>query len=212
MTWTPVSWKTKSIKQDVSYQDQESLTKSLSKLSHLPPLVSHVEINRLKKQLADVAMNKRFLLQGGDCAELFEYSSQQPIENKIKVLLQMSLILVWGGRVRPVRIARMGGQYAKPRSKPTEIIDGKEYCAFRGDNVNGNDLCDREPDPRRLVDAYFHSAATINYTRAILSNGMADLHHVKGWNLDSFSLEHVRSPVIRKEYEAIVDRLNDRFL
>lgn len=136
-------------------------------------------------------MNKRFLLQGGDCAELFEYCSQSAIENKLKVLLQMSLILVWAkvryilvcpfmraAAVRPVRIARMAGQYAKPRSKPTEMVEGKSYPSFRGDNVNGMPLSKRNPDPKRLVEAYFHSAATINYARSVLSNGFADLHKV----------------------------------
>jgi 3-deoxy-7-phosphoheptulonate synthase len=93
----------------------------------------------------------------------------------------MSLILVWGGRTSVVRIARMAGQYAKPRSKPTEFVNGVEYVAFRGDNVNGNDLKDRKPDPERLLGAYFHSAATVNYVRTLLSSGFADLHHPDAW-------------------------------
>ncbi|KAJ3092399.1 hypothetical protein HK102_007793 [Quaeritorhiza haematococci] len=207
--WSPESWRTKSVHQDVQYPEEAHLKRVLSKLQHLPPLVNPAEIVRLKQQLAEVAENKRFLLQGGDCAELFEYCSQEPIENKLKVLLQMSLILTWGGRTSVVRIARMGGQYAKPRSKPTEVIDGVEYTSFRGDNVNGLPLSERTPDPERLLGAYFHSAATVNYVRSLLSNGFADLHHPDNWNLNNWNLEHVRSPAIRSEYQSIVDRLTD---
>ncbi|KAJ3025716.1 UNVERIFIED_CONTAM: hypothetical protein HDU68_006766 [Siphonaria sp. JEL0065] len=207
--WKIDSWKNKKIVQDVVYEDQAKLEKTLNKLNKLPPLVSENEIRRLKKQLAEVAENKRFLLQGGDCAELFDYCAQAQIEAKLKVLLQMSLILVWGGRTSVVRIARMAGQYAKPRSKPTEFINGVEYNAFRGDNVNGNDLDDRKPDPERLVGAYFHSAATINYVRTLLASGFADLHHPDSWNLEAWDLAHVRNPQIRKEYQGIVDRLHD---
>ncbi|OAJ41095.1 hypothetical protein BDEG_24741 [Batrachochytrium dendrobatidis JEL423] len=123
----------------------------------------------------------------------------------------MSLILVWGGRTKVVRIARMAGQYAKPRSKPTEMIDGVEYTAFRGDNVNGMPLSDRSPDPDRLLGAYFHSAATINYVRSLLSSDFADLHHPESWNLQhkAWSLEHVRNPDVRKEYQEIVGHLQD---
>ncbi|KAG9290695.1 hypothetical protein G9A89_011658 [Geosiphon pyriformis] len=192
------------IMQDVIYENPAHLKEVLAKLSHLPPLVSPAEIKKLRDQLKQVATRKAFLLQGGDCAELFEYCSQEPIESKLKVLLQMSLVLTWGARIPVVRIARMAGQYAKPRSKPTEIHEGKEIFAFRGDNVNGFDPSDRKPDPERLVGAYFHSAATINYIRAILSSGFADLHRPSEW-----SLRHVRSNGIRQEYQNIVDRLTD---
>jgi 3-deoxy-7-phosphoheptulonate synthase len=121
----------------------------------------------------------------------------------------MSLILVWGGRTSVVRIARMAGQYAKPRSKPTEIVNGKEYVAFRGDNVNGIDLKDRKPDPERLLGAYFHSAATINFVRTQLAAGFADLHHPDSWNLEEWDLAHVRNPQVRHEYQTIVERLYD---
>ncbi|KAJ1559846.1 hypothetical protein HK405_009127, partial [Cladochytrium tenue] len=207
--WAPDSWRTKSVVQDVRYADPDHLNRVLGKLAHLPPLVSEGEIKRLKRQLAEVAEGKRFLLQGGDCAELFDYCSQSPIQKKLKVLLQMSLILVWGGRTSVVRIARMAGQYAKPRSKPVETIDGREYVAFRGDNVNGIDLADREPDPERLLGAYFHSAATVNYVRSLIADGFADLHRTEEWNLDEWDLAHVRNPLVRLEYQAIVDRLYD---
>eukprot|EP00842_Homolaphlyctis_polyrhiza_P004873 jgi/Hompol1/5387/HPOL_004400-RA len=204
--WNVNSWRNKDVSQDVTYENQEELESVLGKLERLPPL-----IDRLKAQLKEVAEGKRFLLQGGDCAELFDYCSQNPIQNKLKVLLQMSLILVWGGRIPIVRIARMAGQYAKPRSKPTEIIDGVEYNAFRGDNVNGMPLDDRKPDPQRLLGAYFHSAATINYVRALLSSDFADLHHPESWNLqeDQWSVEHVENPATKTEYEAIITQLRE---
>ncbi|CAG8498449.1 7495_t:CDS:2 [Acaulospora morrowiae] len=202
--WTPFSWKTKPIKQDVSYEDQAHLQKVLGKLSHLPPMVTPQEITNLRNQLKQVALKKAFLLQGGDCAELFEYCSQDPIESKLKVLLQMSLVLTWGARVPVVRIARMSGQYAKPRSNPYENCQGKEVLSFRGDNINGYDPNDRKPDPERLLSAYFHSAATLNYVRSILGSGFADLHRPSEW-----SLHHVRSQGTRQEYQTIVDRLTD---
>ncbi|KAG0040484.1 hypothetical protein BGZ82_002200 [Podila clonocystis] len=202
--WTPTSWQSKPIKQDVDYPDQAHLAKVLEKIGRLPPMVAPGEIHRLRQQLADVAQGKAFLLQGGDCAELFDYCSQSPIEAKLKVLLQMSLVLVWGARMPVVRIARMAGQYAKPRSKPTEMHEGKEILSYRGDNVNGYDPADRIPDPERLLGAYFHSAATLNYVRSILGEGFADLHHPSNWNL-----HHVKSATLRQEYQSIVDRLTD---
>ncbi|RIA97911.1 DAHP synthetase [Glomus cerebriforme] len=202
--WTPYSWRTKPISQGVVYEDQKHLQQSLNKLQHLPPMVTPAEIHKLRSQLKQVALNKAFLLQGGDCAELFEYCSRDPIESKLKVLLQMSLILVWGARIPVVRIARMAGQYAKPRSSPTEKVEGKEVSSFRGDNINGYDLSDRKPDPERLLSAYFHSAATLNYVRSIIASGFADLHRLSEW-----SLHHVRSNGTRQEYQTIVDRLND---
>ncbi|KAL2916489.1 hypothetical protein HK105_203922 [Polyrhizophydium stewartii] len=209
--WSPDSWRRKSVHQDVTYENPEHLKKVLDKLERLPPLVAPGEIEKLKGMLREVAEGKRFLLQGGDCAELFDYCSQEPIQNKLKVLLQMSLILVWGGRTKVVRIARMAGQYAKPRSKPVETIDGVEYTAFRGDNVNGMPLNEREPDPERLLGAYFHSAATVNYVRALLASDFADLHHPESWNLQEgqWSLEHVRNPYTRSEYREMVNQLQD---
>lgn len=202
--WTPSSWQSKPIKQDVTYGDKAHLQRVLQKLAVLPPLVTPAEISKLRRQLRDVALNKAFLLQGGDCAELFSYASQDPIEAKLKVLLQMSLVLTWGARIPVVRIARTAGQYAKPRSKPTEMHEGREILSYRGDNINGFDPSDREPDPERLLGAYFHSAATLNYLRSILNSGFADLHRPTEW-----SLHHVVSKSARKEYSSIVKSLLD---
>lgn len=149
--WSPSSWTTKPIKQDAVYPDRESVENSLAKLQRLPPIVTPCEIVRLKKSLRDVALGQAFLLQGGDCAELFDYCEENAIESKIKLLLQMSLVLIWGINKPVVRIARMAGQYAKPRSSPTEVVNGRQIPSFRGDILNGNDIEERSLDPSRLV-------------------------------------------------------------
>lgn len=149
--WSPSSWRTKPIKQCPEYPDEAALRQATAELDVLPPIVHPREINRLKQNLRDVARGEAFLLQGGDCAELFDYCRQDRIEAKIKLLLQMSLVLIWGANKRVVRIGRMAGQYAKPRSSPTEIVDGQEVPSFRGDILNGYKLEDRQLDPQRLV-------------------------------------------------------------
>ena len=202
--WTPSSWKTKPIKQDVKYEDRSAVVKALAKLERLPPIVTPTEIIKLRKSLRDVALGKAFLLQGGDCAELFDYCEENAIESKIKLLLQMSLVLIWGANKPVVRIARMAGQFAKPRSSPTEIHDGVEIPSFRGDNINGFDPKDRTPDPARLVAAYFHSASTANYIRASLASGIADLHSPLDWGLG-----HVRDERIKLQYQRIVESITD---
>jgi 3-deoxy-7-phosphoheptulonate synthase len=188
----------------VVYKDQEALSRSLQKLVNLPPLVTVDEVQALRKSLADVAMGKAFLLQGGDCAESFDDCSTDPIEAKVKVLLQMSLIMIWGARIPVVRIARMAGQYAKPRSSPFEMYEGRQIPSFRGHNVNGFDPHDREPNPARLVEAYFHSSATLNYLRGLLTSGFSDLRAPENWSLD-----WVKSGHIKEQYSQIVDRVMD---
>lgn len=150
-SWSPSSWTDKPIKQDAVYNDRKAVDKSLAKLTRLPPIVTPTEIVKLKRSLRDVALGKAFLLQGGDCAELFDYCEEDAIESKMKLLLQMSLVLIWGANKPVVRVARMAGQYAKPRSSPTEIVNGKETPSFRGDILNGYPLEERALDPERLV-------------------------------------------------------------
>lgn len=202
--WSLSSWTTKSIKQDVTYSDRSAVSKTIAKLERLPPLVTPAEIVKLRNSLRDVALGKAFLLHGGDCAELFDYCEEAAIESKIKLLLQMSLVLIWGSNKPVLRIARMAGQFAKPRSSPTEMYEGREIPSFRGDNINGYDPKDRTPDPKRLVDAYFHSAATLNYMRASLSSGIADLHSPLDWGLG-----HVRDEEIKAKYQRIVESITE---
>jgi 3-deoxy-7-phosphoheptulonate synthase len=149
--WTPDTWRAKPIKQAPEYPSLPHLEKATAELKRLPPIVHPREIVALKGHLRDVARGEAFLLQGGDCAELFDYCEQSAIEGKIKLLLQMSLVLIWGADKRVVRIGRMAGQYAKPRSSPTEVVDGKEIPSFRGDILNGFHVDEREIDPQRLV-------------------------------------------------------------
>ncbi|KAF1810439.1 phospho-2-dehydro-3-deoxyheptonate aldolase, partial [Eremomyces bilateralis CBS 781.70] len=202
--WSPSSWRLKPIKQEVVYEDSKAVEAAISKLQTLPPLVTPTEIVRLKSSLRDVALGKAFLLQGGDCAELFSYCEEGAIDSKIKLILQMSLVLIWGANKPVVRIARMAGQYAKPRSSPVEKVDGKEIPSFRGDILNGYSPEDRRIDPERLVSAYHHSAATLNYTRAQLGSGMADLHNSLDWELG-----HVKDKELQAKYQRIVSSITD---
>ncbi|ELR24167.1 Phospho2-dehydro-3-deoxyheptonate aldolase [Acanthamoeba castellanii str. Neff] len=185
-TWTPESWKALPIKQQPEYEDNEALAKALAKVQKLPPIVHQMEIEKLKTYLAQACEGKMFLLQGGDCAERFDECCQETIEKKFKILLQMSLIIIWESRVPVVRIARMAGQFAKPRTSNWETTpDGQRVASYKGDSINGFDISERKPDPDRLVQAYFHSVATANYLRAMITGGVSDLHSAPEWNLDN---------------------------
>ena len=169
-------------------------------------MVHHGEVDTLRTHLAQAANGEAFLLQGGDCAEQFSDCRKSTVESKLKILLQMSLVLTWGARIPVIRMGRMAGQYAKPRSKDTETIDGLELPSYRGDNINSSapKADERAANPQRLLQAYFHSAATLNYTRALVDGGFADLHHPQHWDLG-----FVRSSTNRAEYEDIVSRIRD---
>ncbi|KAK7547629.1 phospho-2-dehydro-3-deoxyheptonate aldolase-like protein [Phyllosticta citricarpa] len=203
--WSPSSWRTKPIVQAITYPNPSLLAPALSQLQNLPPMVTPTEIVKLRQHLRRVAMGEAFLLQGGDCAELFSYCSDGPIDAKIKLLLQMSLVLIWGANKPVVRIARMAGQYAKPRSSAMETLsDGTTIPSFRGDILNGFDREEREPNPGRLVQAYFHSAATLNFLRAQLSSGIADLHNPMDWGLG-----HVQDEKLQAQYTKIVNSITE---
>ena len=204
MTWSPDSWHGMPIHQQPEYQDAKQVAAAIGRVRHLPPLVHPGEVDALRNNLADVALGRRFLLQGGDCAERFQDCNMEAIESKLRILLQMSLVLTWGARIPVVKVARIAGQYAKPRSKPTEMIDGVEVPSYRGDHVNGRAIHERNPDPERLVRAYFHSAATLNYIRALLDGGFADLHEADDWDLG-----FVRNTARRDQYEALVNSILD---
>lgn len=186
------------------YEDPTAVDKAVAKLNRVPPIVTPTEIWKLRAELRDVALGKAFLLQGGDCAELFDYCEPDAIESKIKLLLQMSLVLIYGANLPVVRIARMAGQYAKPRSSPTETVNGVTMPSFRGDILNGYSPEERDIDPDRLVQAYFHSAATLNYIRAQLASGIADLHRPLDWGLG-----HVGDPELQARYAHIVESIRE---
>jgi 3-deoxy-7-phosphoheptulonate synthase len=206
MTWTLESWRERPIAQQPVYSNPMAAEAALDMVRALPPLVSAGEVTQLRKHLAKVSSGEAYLLQGGDCAERFMDCSRASIESKLKILLQMSLVLTWGARMPIVRVGRLAGQYAKPRSSATETVDGVEMFSYRGDHVNSiaANPQSREPDPERLVSAYFRSAATLNYVRALIEGGFADLHNPRDWELG-----FVRSAAARSEYEELVERILD---
>ncbi len=183
--WKPDSWRNFPVLQQATYPDPVALEKVLIDLSDLPPLVTSWEILSLREQIAEAQAGKRFLLQGGDCAESFHECSASLITNRLKVLLQMSLALVHGLQMPVVRIGRFAGQYAKPRSSDTETRDGVTLPSYRGDLVNAIEFTEdaRIPDPQRLIQAHSLSALTMNFVRSLVDGGFADVHHTEYWNL-----------------------------
>ncbi|KAG4302678.1 hypothetical protein PCANB_001020 [Pneumocystis canis] len=191
--WKPSSWRSKPIEQGVIYENQEMLKITLNKLRSLPPLVHYEEILRLKEQLKDVALHKSFLLQGGDCAESFNACTSELIDIKLKLILQMSIILVLGINIPVLKIARIAGQFSKPRSKLTEVIDGKEVLSFRGESVNSYMANERQPNPERLLMAYFHSSATLNYIRSLSSSKASGLYTLIGSDFSFLEKNYLRN-------------------
>jgi 3-deoxy-7-phosphoheptulonate synthase len=183
--WSPESWRKRAISQVPEYADAAALANVEKTLSRFPPLVFAGEARRLKEYLGEVAEGNAFLLQGGDCAESFAEFRADNIRDTFRVLLQMAVVLTFGAACPVVKLGRMAGQFAKPRSAPTEIQGGKELPSYRGDIVNGIDFdeASRQPDPQRLLQAYNQSAATLNLLRAFAQGGFADLHKVHQWNL-----------------------------
>lgn len=187
--WSPQSWRARPAAQAPPYEDEAALQRATDTLAELPPLVTSWEIERLKSLLAEAQEGKRFVLQGGDCAETVADCRPQPIADKLKILLQMSLVLVHGLRRPVVRIGRFAGQYAKPRSQYTEtrVVNGQEVTlpSYFGDLVNrvGFTAEERRPDPQNLVAGFHHAALTLNFIRALVDGGFADLHHPHQWDL-----------------------------
>ncbi len=203
-TWTPTTWQEKEIKQLPAYPDPEKLSDSYETLKKLPPLVTSWEIESLKAKLADVAEGKSFLLQGGDCAESFELTTSPKIVNMLKVLLQTSFILIHEMGVPVLRVGRIAGQYAKPRSKDFETVEGKEIHNYRGDLINKFEPSEeaRLPDPERLIEGYHKAGLTLNFLRALSDEGFADLNHPEQWELN-FMLNNQ----YYQEYEAMVQSI-----
>ena len=204
--WSPASWQSYPAAQQPVYEDAASLQAVLAELQRLPPLVTSWEILTLQQQLAEAQQGKRFLLQAGDCAESFADCASPLISNQLKVLLQMSLVLVHGLQMPVVRVGRFAGQYAKPRSADTETRDGATLPSYRGDNVNGTEfsVVARRADPQRLLQGHMHSALTLNFIRALTEGGFADLHHPEYWDLAW--VEHSQHAA---EYRRIVAEIGD---
>lgn len=183
--WTPDSWKAKPAKQQPVYPDKDKLEAVEKRLEKLPPLVFAGEARRLKRALAKVAAGERFLFQGGDCAESFTEFSANNIRDTFRVILQIAVALTYGGGTPVVKVGRMAGQFAKPRSEDTETCNGVTLPSYRGDIINGFEFTAeaRKPDPERMIQVYNQSASTLNLLRAFAYGGYADLNEIHGWNL-----------------------------
>jgi 3-deoxy-7-phosphoheptulonate synthase len=203
--WHPLSWNGKPIEQLPPYPDTDALQRVYNELRALPPLITSWEIEALKEKLARVSEGKSFLLQGGDCAETFDACKAPKIVNMLKVMLQMSFILVHEMGTPVLRIGRIAGQYAKPRSKDFETVNGEEMLNYRGDLINSfvpsRDA--RTPDPQRLITAYEKAALTLNFLRALSDEGFSDLQHPEQWELD-----FMKNNEYYKDYEAMVSSIN----
>lgn len=184
--WSIESWKSKKALQLPEYPNKEELDSVINTLEAFPPLVFAGEARHLQERLAEAALGKAFLLQGGDCAESFKEFNANNIRDTFRILLQMGAVLMFGGQVPVVKVGRMAGQFAKPRSEAFEEVNGVKLPSYRGDNINGDtfDEKSRIPDPERMIRAYCQSAATLNLLRAFATGGYAAMQRVNQWNLD----------------------------
>ncbi|MFC3616521.1 class II 3-deoxy-7-phosphoheptulonate synthase [Lutimaribacter marinistellae] len=203
--WQKSTWRTKPRVQMPEYTDADALARVENQLAKYPPLVFAGEARRLKTHLAAAGRGEAFLLQGGDCAESFEQFSADAIRDTFKVMLQMAMVLTYGAKVPVVKVGRMAGQFAKPRSAPTEVVEGVELPSYRGDIIN--DLAftpeARIPDPNKMLQAYTQAAATLNLLRAFSTGGFADMSRVHSWTLGFTDEQDVR------KYSEIADRIQD---
>lgn len=203
--WTPSSWRNHPIVQQPAYTNPQQVQQVEQQLTQLPPLVFAGEIRALHQKLGDVAQGKAFLLQGGDCAETFAEFNANKIRDTFKVLLQMAIVMTFAGSFPVVKVGRMAGQFAKPRSSDMETKDGLSLPSYRGDIVNDIAFTEaaRQPDPERLLKAYHQSAATLNLMRAFAQGGFADLHQVHRWNLG-----FVEKSPLGEKYQHLADQID----
>ena len=206
MSWNPTSWRDYPILQVPEYPDQEAVDAVESRLSQKPPLVFAGEVQNLRAELGKVAKGEAFLLQGGDCAESFAEFSANNIRDSFKLFLQMAVVLTFGASMPIVKVGRMAGQFAKPRSSGVETVGGIELPSYRGDMVNGIefDKDSRIPDPERLLQVYEQSASTLNLLRAFSNGGLADLHQVHKWTTD-----YITDTKQADRFEALASRIDD---
>ena len=203
--WMKSDWRAKPRIQMPDYPDAAALAAAEAQLAKYPPLVFAGEARRLKKQLAEAAEGRAFLLQGGDCAESFAEFSADNIRDTFRVMLQMAVVLTYGAKVPVIKVGRMAGQFAKPRSAPTEVVNGVELPSYKGDIINGFDATEaaRRPDPQRMLQAYTQAAASLNLLRAFSTGGFADIHRVHAWTL-GFA-EHDKA----ERYRELSNRISD---
>jgi 3-deoxy-7-phosphoheptulonate synthase len=204
--WTPDSWRSKTAKQMPTYLDTAKLTEVETRLAKLPPLVFAGEARKLKKKLAKVAAGEAFLFMGGDCAESFAEFSANNIRDTFRMILQMAVVLTFGGGIPVVKVGRMAGQFAKPRSDDSETRNGVTLPSYRGDIINGIEFTPeaRRNDPERMIQVYNQSASTLNLLRAFVQGGYADLHRVHQWNLD-----FVGSSLQGERYRGLAERISE---
>ncbi len=204
--WRPDSWRRRPVRQMPAYPDAAKLAEVEARLGRYPPLVFAGEARRLRAALAQAVDGHAFVLQGGDCAESFADFNANMIRDTFRVLLQMAVVLTFGARVPVVKLGRMAGQFAKPRSSETETVAGVSLPSYRGDMINGPDFNEtaRVPDPARMETGYFQSAGTLNLLRAFASGGYADLHQVHRWNLDFAA----KSPLADR-YQDLAGRIDE---
>ena len=202
--WRPDSWRSRPVAQQPEWPDQQALDRVLGELRVLPPLVFGGEARQLTTELAEVAAGNAFLLQAGDCAEVFSELTTAAVRDRLQVILQMALVLTYGSGRHIVKVARMAGQFAKPRSSATETVDGIELPVYRGDIVNAvnPDPAARVADPRRMVTAYHHAAAKLNLIRALTTGGFGGLSQIHAWNRD-----FVASSPVGQRYEEIASEI-----
>ena len=193
-SWTPDSWKILPVEQQPDWEKSETYSKVISEISGYPPLVFAGEVRALKQQLGDAAQGNGFLIQGGDCAETFDDFRADSIRDKLKILLQMSVVLTYGASCNVVKLGLIAGQFAKPRSANTETRDGIELPSYRGDAVNDINFNEdsRKQNPKRLLRTYNQSAATLNLLRAFTTGGFADLNKVHVWNQEFIAQSPLR--------------------
>jgi 3-deoxy-7-phosphoheptulonate synthase len=206
--WSPDTWKAKVDAQAIEYEDPAALQSACTRLRGLPPLVTSWEIERLKQLLAEAQAGRRFLVQGGDCAETLADCRPTFIANKLKILLQLSLVMVHEGKRPVIRVGRFAGQYAKPRTKAVESREGVVYPSYFGDMVNRADFTEggRRPDPENMITAYSHAALTLNFIRSLSAGGFADVHHPEYWDLAFFRRAGTNDS-LREEYERTTGQL-----
>lgn len=204
--WHPDSWRQVPIQQQPSYENKQHLQDVEGRLKSYPPLVFAEETRELFRQLADVSQGNGFLLQGGDCAESFSEFNAPKIRDTFKVILQMAIVLTFAGNCPVTKVARMAGQYAKPRSSDMETINGVALPSYRGDIINSFEFTkeSRLPNPERMIDAYNRSASTLNLLRAFSQGGLADLHQVNRWNM-----AFVANNPLKERYQDMAHRIQD---
>ena len=204
--WRVDSWRDKPVIQLPEYPDSNHLERVEGELRRMPPLVFAGEVRELRKKLAEATNGKAFLLQGGDCAESFLEFSADNIRDTFKVLMQMAVVLTFGASCPVIKVGRLAGQFAKPRTTGMETVDGLELPIYRGDIINGMEFSEsaRTPDPERMLKAYHQASSTLNLLRAFAQGGLASLEQVHAWNLD-----FVASSPRSEKYSHVADRIDE---